>query len=136
VGTLTAAATLTAGIAVVGALTWIISIVGSVCLSIAVALMGAVSRKVAIVGSIAAAILIAFLLLVYAVVVAIEEQIPVAVITVISMIVPVLAVILVSVYVGRRSLQGDERDAFTLSIATAFAAIGGTSFRGSTLFSK
>ena len=38
-----------------------------------------------------------------------------------------------SAYVGWRALKGDERDAWIRSIAIAFAAIGGTSFRGATL---
>ncbi|WP_407659144.1 pentapeptide repeat-containing protein [Leptothoe kymatousa] len=40
---------------------------------------------------------------------------------------------LVSAYVGWRALKGDERDAWIRSVAIAFAAIGGTSFREATL---
>ena len=44
-----------------------------------------------------------------------------------------VAVTLVSAYIGWRTLKGDERDAWIRSIAIAFAAIGGTSFREATL---
>ncbi|MEM9165333.1 MAG: pentapeptide repeat-containing protein, partial [Cyanobacteria bacterium P01_F01_bin.4] len=40
---------------------------------------------------------------------------------------------LVSAYIGWRALKGDPRDAWIRSVAIAFAAIGGTSFRGATL---
>ncbi|MEM0979761.1 MAG: pentapeptide repeat-containing protein [Cyanobacteria bacterium P01_H01_bin.58] len=42
-------------------------------------------------------------------------------------------VTLMSAYIGWRALKGDERDAWIRSMAIAFAAIGGTSFRGATL---
>ncbi|MEM9090459.1 MAG: pentapeptide repeat-containing protein [Cyanobacteria bacterium P01_F01_bin.53] len=44
-----------------------------------------------------------------------------------------VAVTLVSTYVGWRVLKDDHRDAWMRSVAIAFAAIGGTSFRGATL---
>ena len=43
------------------------------------------------------------------------------------------ALTLVSAYISWRALKGDERDAWIRSSAIAFAAIGGTSFRGATL---
>ncbi|MFG6097330.1 pentapeptide repeat-containing protein [Leptothoe sp. ISB3NOV94-8A] len=45
----------------------------------------------------------------------------------------VVAVALVSAYIGWRAFKGDERDAWIRSVAIAFAAIGGSSFRGATL---
>ncbi|MFG6105346.1 pentapeptide repeat-containing protein [Leptothoe sp. EHU-05/26/07-4] len=44
-----------------------------------------------------------------------------------------VAVVLVSTYVGWRSLKGDKRDAWIRSIAISLAAIGGNSFRGAML---
>lgn len=43
------------------------------------------------------------------------------------------ALTLVSAYVGWRVFNGDERDAWIRSVVIAFAAMGGTSFRGATL---
>lgn len=44
-----------------------------------------------------------------------------------------VAVTLVSAYVGWCALKREQRDAWIRSVAIAFAAIGGTSFRGATL---
>lgn len=41
--------------------------------------------------------------------------------------------LLFSAYIGWRSLAGDEKDAWLRSVAIAFAATGGTSFRGANL---
>ncbi|NET58346.1 MAG: hypothetical protein F6K47_19975 [Symploca sp. SIO2E6] len=43
------------------------------------------------------------------------------------------ALALLGVYIGWRSLKGDERDAWIRAVAIAFAAIGGTSFRNADL---
>ncbi|MCP6760018.1 MAG: pentapeptide repeat-containing protein [Fischerella sp. CENA71] len=48
-------------------------------------------------------------------------------------IVGAVALILFSVYIGRRSLAGDEKDAWLRSVALAFTATGGTSFRNADL---
>ncbi|WP_250565524.1 pentapeptide repeat-containing protein [Adonisia turfae] len=45
----------------------------------------------------------------------------------------VVALTLLSAYIGWRALRGDPRDAWIRSVAVAVAAIGGTSFRGATL---
>ena len=45
----------------------------------------------------------------------------------------VTAITLVSTYVAWRALTGEEKDAWIRSVAIAFSAIGGTSFRGATL---
>ncbi|MEM9215266.1 MAG: pentapeptide repeat-containing protein [Cyanobacteria bacterium P01_F01_bin.150] len=42
-------------------------------------------------------------------------------------------IVLINTYIGWRALRGDERNAWVRSVAVAFAAMGGTSFRGADL---
>ncbi|EKU97120.1 putative low-complexity protein [Leptolyngbya sp. PCC 7375] len=127
--------------AVVGAGILVVAVAGSVAGSVVVAAAGVVAGSGAAVGvlvvAVAAAITVA-ITVAAAVAAALAGAGIVAgagagVVAIVVAVTVVVAVTLVSAYVGWCALKGDERDAGIWSVAIAFAAIGGTSFRGAKL---
>ena len=105
----------------------------SVLVAIAIAVAGAVTSMVAI--AIAVAVAVAVAVIYTSTVVdtgVLNDIISVASAFTVTATVTAAsagAVTLVSAYIGWRALRGDARDAWTRTVAIAFAAIGGTSFR-------
>ncbi|NES22320.1 MAG: pentapeptide repeat-containing protein, partial [Symploca sp. SIO3E6] len=100
-----------------------VAVAGAGALALAVAL----AATVAVAGALAAAVTVLLALaLAVALAVALAGAGAVAVAV-------AVAVALLGAYLGWRSLKGDERDAWIHTIAIAFAAIGGTSFRNADL---
>ncbi|MEM9273152.1 MAG: pentapeptide repeat-containing protein [Cyanobacteria bacterium P01_F01_bin.143] len=111
----------------------------------AVAITVAVAGSIAVAGAVAVTVALAFAIAVaatvtgvFAVTVAAALAFAVTIARVFAVAVTVavtvaIAFVLLSAYVSWRALKGDERDAWIRSFAIAFAAIGGTSFRGADL---
>ena len=116
-------------IAVVGAAVRLTSVVGAAAgtlvliLALALAVAGAVAGAVSVLGAAAGTL---------ALILALAVAVAVAVVGATAGTVAI-ALTLVSTYIGWRALQGDERYSWIRSMAIAFAAFKGTSFRGATL---
>lgn len=112
----------------------VISIAGSVAVLIAGA---AVATAVLI--AVAAAVVAVLIAAATAVLIAVETAAIAGVAAAVVLIAGATAagaatvLIAVAAYIGWRAMRGDDRDAWIRSFAIAFAAIGGTSFRGADL---
>lgn len=112
-------------------------VLASFAVAVAVTIAGTTTGAVAfaVAGSNAGAVAVAGVLTITSTV-AVVIPVTVAVdddITTDVAIVVAVAMLLLSAYIGWRALRGDARDAWILTVAITFAAIGGTSFRGADL---
>ena len=98
------------------------AVVAAVAVAVAAAslLAGAVAEAVAVVAAVAVAVAAA----------AAVSSVAVAVVAAVAV---AALVVIVGMYIGGRALKGDERDVWVRSFAIAFAATGGTRFRGADL---
>ncbi|AFZ11779.1 pentapeptide repeat protein [Crinalium epipsammum PCC 9333] len=99
----------------------------AVARAVALAVAGALTRAVALAVAVAVAVAVAGTLATE-VAVALNFAVAVAVALAVAG-----AIMLLSAYIGWRAFTGNEKDAWVRSFAFAFAATGGTSFRGANL---
>ncbi|NEQ71460.1 MAG: hypothetical protein F6K21_39465, partial [Symploca sp. SIO2D2] len=131
-GAVAVASAVTVTGAVAGAGTVAFSIAGTVAVAIAGVVAGAVAGTVAVaIAGVVAGAVAGTVAVVIAGVVAVTGAI--TVVRVVAAPVVAGAVTLLGMYLGWRSLKGEERDAWTRAAAIAFVATGGTSFRNTDL---
>lgn len=109
----------------------VIATVLAISVAVALAIVGAIAIGVAVALAVAVGGVVT-IAVVMAIVIVISIGVGVAIAGAVTLAVA-LVVILINSYIGWRALKGDKRDAWIRSVAIAFAAIGGTSFRGTTL---